>query len=151
MSNEIVDAQIEIMSAAYDKSIAYGNVIIIAGYASFFAMWSFTKEYLSARQVLWSAILMSISVLCFVLFEIWKMFVSGKLLLQYQRAVAELTQSNDPNQFIQTMRDHGKKEQKMTIAFGKIWYFNLMICIPTGLIAFGILFYAFIAGLVRTY
>lgn len=38
-----IDNVVKIMAALYDKAAAYSNLIIIAGYAAFFAVWSNVK------------------------------------------------------------------------------------------------------------
>jgi len=35
------------LGASYEKAMAYTNLIVVAGYAGFFALWQITKDYLS--------------------------------------------------------------------------------------------------------
>ena len=46
------DAQLKIVTAYFEKSIAYTNFMLFGGYAGFFGLWQFTKEFLSKQQVL---------------------------------------------------------------------------------------------------
>jgi hypothetical protein len=151
VAKEIVDTQIKIVSALYDKGVAYTNLIIIAGYASFFALWSFTKDYLSQRQVLWSAIIMSVSIITFVFFEVIKMVVMSKSLLARSKAMSDPSAENDPNKILANLREYDLQAQKVTIRLGKFWNCVLLLTVLTALIAIAILFYAFVSSLVATY
>jgi uncharacterized membrane protein (DUF2068 family) len=73
---EIIESQIKIVSASYDKAVAYTNLIILGGYASFFGLWHLTKDYIGFKQALWAALLMLVSVCVFVFFEVYKMTVT---------------------------------------------------------------------------
>jgi uncharacterized membrane protein (DUF2068 family) len=78
--NDIVETQIKIVSATFDKAVAYTNVIVIGGYAAFFGLWSLTKQYMTAMQARWAALLMLLSASTFVFFEVYKMIVTTKAL-----------------------------------------------------------------------
>lgn len=45
-----VENVVKIMAALYDKAAAYTNLIIIAGYAAFFAIWGNVKTFLTKRN-----------------------------------------------------------------------------------------------------
>jgi hypothetical protein len=147
VAKEIVDAQIKILSALYDKAIAYTNLIIIAGYASFFAIWSFTKEYLSQQQVLWSAMIMTISIVTFIFFETIKMIVTSKALLARDRALFDPAAKNDPNKILANLREYDLSAQKDIVWFAKFWNYILIVTVSTALVAIGILLYAFVSRL----
>ena len=73
----ISDAQVKLISTIYDKATSYTNIIIVAGYAGFFALWSNTKQFLTPFQARLAAVLMGISICIFVFFEIYKMTLTG--------------------------------------------------------------------------
>ena len=75
----IQDYQIKLLSALFDKATAYANLIIMAGYAGFFGLWSFTKDKLTPMQVFWSALFITISASVFVIFETFKIPFPVKL------------------------------------------------------------------------
>ncbi len=151
MAKEIVDTQIKILGALYDKSISYTNLIIVAGYASFFAIWSFTKEYLSPRQVLWAALLMSVSIVTFVFFEIIKMTVTSRSLLARSKAVSDPAAANDPQRILGNLREFELQSQRDIVWFGKFWICALVVCVSTAVLAIAILFSAFISSLIQAY
>lgn len=69
MVAKIGDAQERVMTVAYDKAATYTTIVIFGGYAGFFGIWQLTRDYLTKEQALWSAILILLSLLAFVLFE----------------------------------------------------------------------------------
>ena len=147
VAKEIIDAHIKILSASYDKAIAYTNIIIIAGYASFFAMWSFTKEFLSPREVLWSALIMSISIVTFVFFEVYKMYFTSWALLSLANVTSDPGTTTDPNKLLAGMQEHDKQARERVVRFGRIWHRVLIVTVSSALVAIGILFCGFIRGL----
>src|SRR5258708_28488103 len=80
--DSVVDIQIRIIAGAYEKANAYTNLIIVAGYAGLFAVWQFTKDNLSRKQTLISALLIIVSLAIFVIFEIYKAHYTSRLLRQ---------------------------------------------------------------------
>lgn len=142
-----IDAQIKLISAAYDKAIAYTNLIILAGYAGFFGLWQLTKDHLSKPEILWSAILMLTSVLVFVLFEVWKMYHSSHSLL----GLAEIFQNPENKKSIAKLlgeiEAHNVAQRNRTIRLGRVWHVVLVITVFTGLCAVGILAWAFVKAL----
>ncbi|EJC6960356.1 hypothetical protein MX910_004386 [Vibrio vulnificus] len=77
-ANALVEAQIKILTASYDKMAAYTNLVVVAGYATFFGLWNLTKDILSPDQKLWSALLIAISASVFVIFEVTKNYFHSR-------------------------------------------------------------------------
>ncbi len=67
---ETVDTLIKIQSAMFSSGQAYTNVVIIGGYAASFTIWSYTRLYLAERAAIWAALLLMISVVTFIGWEI---------------------------------------------------------------------------------
>jgi len=67
---EVIEKHMKVLSTATEKGIRDTELITVAGYACFVALRQVTKYYLSRNQVLWSALLMLISLALFVLFEV---------------------------------------------------------------------------------
>jgi len=91
-----IEAQIRIISGVYEKANAYTNLITVAGYAGFFALWQLTKENLTRTQSLVSALLMVVSITIFVIFEIYKAHYTSRLLRQYSEAVQRPENKTSP-------------------------------------------------------
>ncbi len=97
---EILDSQIKLASAIYDKSMAYTNLIIMAGYAGFFGLWSVTKDDLTSKQVLWSALFMVISLSSFIFFEVAKMIFNSCFMLSRNSALKKLPAAQNVDEII---------------------------------------------------
>ncbi|MEW8654652.1 MAG: hypothetical protein AB2595_10465, partial [Candidatus Thiodiazotropha endolucinida] len=93
-AKRIVDAQINIISAAYDKAIAYTNLITIAGYASFFGLWQITQDKMSDSYSVWAALLLAVSASLFVLFEVTKTYFHSKNVLKLNEIISNPEISN---------------------------------------------------------
>ena len=139
------------MAAIYDKALAYTHVIIIAGYAGFFGIWSFTKQYLSVGYVLWSALFMSFSIATFVLFEVYKMYVTGRdLLTRNQMVNKQLKDTTDPKAILTTLQEYDKRSEEIAIRFGRLWYWNVIAAI-TAIVAIFIALFGFVCALFKLY
>lgn len=75
---------VEIQARVYDKAASYFNIIILAGYAGIFFVWTQSSEFLSKNAVAICALLMVISVLTFVLFEIAKMTFFAYTIIRFK-------------------------------------------------------------------
>lgn len=151
VAQKIIDIQIKIMAASYDKAMAYTRVIIIGGYASYFAMWSFTKEYLSDQQVLWSALTMTLSVVTFVLFEVYGMYVRGRQFLSWHKTLISPDVKSDPKKLLARFESFEKDNERLVVKLGRYWIVNVAIAVAAALIAIAILFYGFVVALIGTY
>lgn len=137
-----IDDFIEILSALYDKSAAYTNLIMAAGYAAFFAVWSNMKLLLTPLQMRVSALAMMLSLIVFVAWELTKMICTS-LNLQKQFDVSQV----ERQQFDQKLNEYKKSERKFNVKFLAMWPFILVAAIVPAIIAASVLVYAFIADL----
>ncbi len=136
-----IDILKEILTHAYDKSSAYTNIIIIAGYVAFFSLWKETKAFLPGRAALLAALLMLTSALLFVLFEIFKM-ISGSI--YFRNIGKDIEKIKDPKELIEKVQ---KGQQRFSTLNFRIWYLVLIPTAATGLAGAGILLYYFVKGL----
>jgi len=144
---KIVETQIKIITAAYDKSTAYTNFVIVAGYATFFGLWTITKAYMSHGQVLWAALLMGFSASSFVLFEVYKMaFVSHAFSKQYLAAIGNL-QGKPPAQVLADIQRIEAESSRHALSFLPVWRVFLLVAVLTALGGIGTLLYAFVIAL----
>jgi len=145
VNQELLDAQKELLSSSYNQLMAYTNLIIGAGYAGFFATWAFTRKLLPDQLVLWSALLISISLISFVGFEVYKTFYMSRDSLELGEAVS------NPTQFEELILQHNRKHQDRMIKFGIIWTRTFAISVVSGFAAGGLLMTSFIIGLIKQY
>ena len=145
IDHELLEARKKLLSSSYSKAGAYTNMVLGLGYAGFFGLWALTKEYLTNDQVLWAALLMLISLLTFILFEVYKSFYTSKSLLGMARAMS------DPQNFHQKILQWESENQTKTIRFGMIWSSVFWVTVITGIGGALILMYAFIVNLFTLY
>lgn len=146
-ADAIVDMQIRILSAVYEKAIAYTNLIVLAGYASFFGLWQLTKDGLTKQQTMWAALCILSSAVVFVMFEVTKMYVSSRTILKLNKTIADPAVVNSAARLMAALGAVEKEERRVVIMFGYWWHFALAFTVLTGLAGVGILAYAFISAL----
>lgn len=148
---EIIDSQIKLASAIYEKAIAYSNLIFMAGYAGFFGLWSLTRNVLTTKQVLWSALFMAISVSVFVFFEVVNMIFTSCFMLSRNSAINKLSDAQDIESIIKLLREHDKTMKSRQVKSSIFWVVTNIIIIPTAILGASILMYSFIVNLLALY
>jgi hypothetical protein len=141
INQELLEAQKELLASTFNQARAYTNVLLAAGYAGFFGIWAFVRSYLTRGEVLWSALLVMVSLALFVAWEIFGMYLRSRTLIAIAKAVAE------PERFEELMLAYQRTARDRAIRFGKVWVVTVWGTVVTGLAALCILFYAFIRGL----
>ena len=142
-----IETQIKILSASYDKAVAYTNLVIVAGYAGLFALWHLTKEHLSRNQVLSAALLLLISIAVFVLFEVYKAYYTGTMLRGYIDIVNDPKNQSSLETMISEIEVYKVRDQRRGLRFVRSWVVVFIVTTLTGLGAAGILLDAFIRSL----
>lgn len=134
----------EMITAMYDKGLAYNKVIVGLGYGGFFAAWSGTKQHLSPKLLVASALCETVSLILFVGIEIWDVYVTNDLSIEFQDAVSQ--PGADLSAAIQTDR---KEKLRRTRPIQKTNKIAFPVSLVTGLAGGVILICAFVAGLFR--
>jgi hypothetical protein len=137
----VLEAQKELLAHSYSNGMAYMNVILGAGYAGFFATWSFTKDALTYSTKMGSALLICASLLSFIIFEVLKMYYLSKSLIALGRAVG------DPANFGALLNQWKVEAQAREMRMGRIWAVSFWFTLVTGISAGLTLMSAFIHGL----
>jgi len=147
VGEKIIETQIKIVTASYDRAAAYNNVIIIAGYAVFFGLWSVTKVYLSKDQALWAALLACISLATFVFFQVYQMaYVSHGLHNKYL-SLHEKLKGKSAQIVLAELKALEEESKRALLRFLPAWRIQLLFAVSTGLSAFLVLAYAYITAL----
>jgi hypothetical protein len=141
LSEDILKANERLVTSSFDQAKAYSQIVLGIGYVSIFAAWSFAKEFISRDQALWSALLASLSVFVFVLFEVFSMFVTSRTLL----ALVAATQQ--PQNFHRVLEEWRKKDAKLVRSYGRCWVWCWFFCVITGVGSAFILLGAFVGAL----
>lgn len=140
---DTIQILIRIMSASYDKSVSYTNLFMVGGYASFFVVWTKMYDQFSKFYMGLAGVLMFISLIVFIVWELYKMiFYSTNL-----RDLHKLLEEKDPKEFNVKLSKQQINEKKRTLEQVKIWWLVLIVTIIPALFASGILiclFYKYI-------
>jgi hypothetical protein len=139
-----IETVVKIMAALYDKAAAYTNLVIIAGYAAFFAVWGNMKGQLGKREMLYAALFMSISLIFFILWETIKMVITSITLKSLRKTVLEAT----PEHFNTKLVELNKAEARLHVKLMYFWFFVLAVTVGFGLLAGGILINGFLRELI---
>lgn len=138
-----IEETTKLLSALYDRAAAYTNLIIVAGYAGFFAVWGSVKSDLSKSEMLASAFCLSFSLMVFVFWEILVMLYTSRTLGNLNK-----TLQAPPQDFEKQLEKHNVLVAKRAVSIRRIWYGILLLTIVPGLIGGAILMFGFLRQLI---
>ena len=138
---EFIQKQKEVIITSYEQARSYSNIIMMGGYAGLFAIWGFTKSNLEKWQSVSVGLLALSSVLIFVLFELYGLW------LRSTRTFNLLSQLKKAERLDKFPDDYGKQELKSLEVLAKLWLFFFFSAIGTALLAALILVWSFISQL----
>jgi len=138
-----IEETTKLLSALYDRAAAYTNLIIVAGYAGFFAVWGSVKADLFKFEMLASALCLSFSLLVFVFWEVSVMLYASRALGNLNKVLQA-----PPQDFEKQLQKHNALEAKRAVSIRRIWYGILLLTIVPGLIGGAILMGGFIRQLI---
>lgn len=149
ISRAITDTQIKVITATFDKSVAYTNIMLIGGYAGYFALWQLTKEYLTKPQILWAALLVLVSLVFFILFEVIKMIVISKSIQGQAKILNSTTSRTNPEVLLKNLDEFLALQERSSTVFMRYWAVSVAISLSTAIVGAGILGYSFVCSLIR--
>lgn len=137
---QLIDALATIYKGMYDSAANYTNIIMLAGYAGGFALWSLVGDVLSKEQRSWAGLWLLISLAVFVLWEVTKMILLGVIAIRFQKLSAVA-----PMQIQTHMQTYGDSEHRMMMRVHWAWaVFVLPTAIGSALAGIGVLTHAFV-------
>lgn len=145
INRDLVNVQKELLAHAYGHAQAYASVVLLAGYAGFFGIWSYLKQDLSKGQVFSSGFLIALSLSAYISWEVYQSYYRSQALLGLNKAL------QNPENLADLLEEHNKTQQDRTITYGRIWIFVFGFTVLTGFSAVSILMYAFIETLWTMY
>jgi hypothetical protein len=149
VASDLADAQIRVVTAAFSQGAAYTNLITLGAYAGFFGLWQLTENYISKQQALWAALLILVSLCVFIMFEVYKMtFFSRQFFARAQLLNSPEARSN-PNVLLQKLSELELLQQGQAAFSMRVWMVALATTVGFGVVAAGILAYAFVTGLLQ--
>lgn len=126
----------DMVSSTFEKANAYSKVIVGLGYGALLAIWSGTKQVLPQRLLIASGLLVMVSLVVYVLYEVGQMAVNTWGYAKWHSDV-------EAGGLSVALRRNGDRQKKLVRPLFKIWVVALIISLLTGLGAAGILAYAF--------
>ena len=89
-AKRVKELMIEVQTSGFGHAQTYTTVVIFGGYAALFAIWSFTKDFLTDPTVFWVGLLLGTSVLTYVMYEIFAMFRRSVEFLQIRQVLVRV-------------------------------------------------------------
>lgn len=148
--DKIVENQIKAISATYDKGSAYTSLVIGAGYASFFGIWSVSKDYVSEPCATYALLLLILSAITFVFFEVYKNILTTFNLVRKSKAAVKARKMRTfKEQYTEIMKAESAKDLA-NILFIPIWATTATIAILTAVGGVGILITSLVIHAMKT-
>jgi hypothetical protein len=138
-----IDALIQLNEKLMSNSTNYTNLIMVAGYAGFFAFWSTLVGKVPAWLFLSCGLLITVSLTLFVGWEIIKMFWSASHMRKTQSILAQSRRQA-------VVADYEKAIQKFNAEAQRVWMAFLIPSVLTGVLAAVVLIGFFANQLVCT-
>lgn len=119
----------------FENAEKHFKTVQLAGYAVFFAVWGFTREWMSPFAEASAALLMMLSALIFVLWEIGKTSILASIL----KRNAGIS-SDGLDKFLIALSSHFKSKSNAISFFSRARFWVWLPCIILAFFAFGIVF-----------
>jgi hypothetical protein len=135
-SDKDIENLSKIISSHFERLQSYSKVVIGLAYAALLAIWTGARQTLSQKQLVGSALLIVISIVLYVAFEI------GQMLL-YQWMHWKWTQAARVKLPRPALQEYIALEGRIQPRLYLSWYITFILCVITGFGAACILIYAF--------
>lgn len=127
---EIQNKLIDFHASVYGFAATYDNIVVLAGYGAFFALWASINQDLTIGQRLISAALIGVSLTCYVGWHIAEMLMHQKH--EYRkRDVFDLRA--DPTKFNEAWLRVDREEAVFSARLTKFLWFPLFVPVVLGL------------------
>ena len=136
------DKLAKVITTGYEKAHSYSRVLVGLGYAALLTVWSGTRQVMSQRRMLASALLALVSILAYIFFEIFQMVFNAWTAWRFSRNAAA-----KGLQF--ALFEHEKTALQWQPRIYMAWLVALLIALPTGLSSAGVLLYSFVCRLLQ--
>lgn len=146
-SKQRIEEQTAINAASFDKVNAYVNIIIFAGYAGFFAIWSFTNNQLPEKAKIWTALLVGVSLFFFVFWEVLRTWLQSASVVKAFKLSLENLEPDEYQIKEDALKEKTITQTKMIIS---LWRWFLFFTVIPGLAGGLLLAYNFVAVLISS-
>jgi len=126
----------------FDRAQAYTNAMIVAGFAGVLTLWNFSRATLTERTTDTVALMLSISLICFVSNEIYAMLSNASEAHKFNRLV-----DTTPQEFFKRWDEFQRRRRQVNKRHLSVWRITFF---PTVFLAYGaglLMVYNFIANL----
>ncbi|UZM14595.1 hypothetical protein LZV00_01895 [Pseudomonas kielensis] len=131
-NDQLVDKQIEAFIQLNEKlmsnAVNYTNLIMVAGYAGFFAFWSTLVDKIPAWLFFACGLLITLSLTFFISWELIKMFWSASHIRKTQAILAQSRRQN-------IVTEYENAIQKFNAEAQRVWMLFLIPSVLTGILA----------------
>lgn len=134
---------VKVVSAHFAGARSYANLIIMAGYAAFFAVWGSVHDSIGSLLAFLSLLIMILSATVFVFFEVGKMFWVSLVIKRKAKALSA-------SEGLRALQLVDESERKEAVVVGRVWFFVLLVTVLPSLGALGILVFGKVRLLIET-
>ena len=142
---KVAEEQKLLIEKTYSQAQAYTNLIMLAGYASIFVLWTNSKGSVSPLIYFSSGILFAVSLAVFVGWELYGMHVRAKGLFAIARSV------DDPERFVSGILDYQREEANRAFRLARIYRPVFVIATVTGFSSLILISIGFCIGLYKEF
>lgn len=136
---KLTEIEVKLLATSFEKGSAYTNLVVAAGYATFFGLWTLTKSYLPKTAALWAALLMLASATTFVVFEVYKMYTSGSTIQSRYDKLRQRIAGKPLSEVLAEYQEADLDAKKTALTFIPLWRICLGVTVATALSAVAIL------------
>ena len=126
----VLDAQLALLKESMGGAQQYTNMIMAVGYAALLALWNGMREHMTSGTLVASTLLLFSSVLIFVGWEIWGMYMRSKIVMD----LASVT--NKPKAWVARLLMLQEKGARLAAKMAPLWH---LVVILSTLLAFSAL------------
>lgn len=134
----------EFQNTFFDKASTYTKIIVGLGYGAFFTAWSGTKAHLAPRPLLWSALLVTTSLVLFVAFAICETLIISYLGIRFAQTLPESGQ-----EILRELETFRSLSRSLTQPLRKAWVVAFPLSALSGLAGAAVLIAAFVHSILR--
>jgi hypothetical protein len=141
---QLVQSLRELQASFLEKAMNYSRLVVALGYGGFFAIWSGTRQLVSPRLEILSALLVLASATLFILFEVAEAAALSHLSVKLAKATTATGQLVPEH-----ITDFHHSRTRVTHWFVRAWYPTFVISAVGGFGAAGLLAAGFVRSLIK--
>jgi hypothetical protein len=141
---EAIDAIVEIQGKLYERASAYMNLMLLAGYAGGFTIWSNSSGNFSQKSNVCIGLSLGLSLTSFILFEVFKMLANALSFIKMRRLIRS---KDNPEKFLKDIQRLYHKAMEPKIAYIPFWLITMGVSVSGALFAIGVMFYNYMSVL----